>query len=31
MEQHIPIRIQSTKFNQNRKNQVTQIEPNEPK
>ena len=31
MEQHIPTRVQFTKFNQNRKNPVTQIEPNEQK
>ena len=29
MEQNIPTRVQFTKFNQNRKNPVTQIEPNE--
>ena len=27
MEQNIPTRVQFTKFNQNRKNPVTQIEP----
>ena len=31
MEQHIPKRVQFTKFNQNRTNPVTQIEPNKPK
>ena len=31
MEQHIPTRVQFTKFNQNRKNPVAQIEPYEPK
>ena len=31
MEQNIPTRVQFTKFNQNRKNPVTQNEANEPK
>ena len=31
MEQNIPTRAQFTKLNQNRKNPVTQIEPNEAK
>ena len=31
MKQNIPTRAQFTKFNQNRKNPVTQIEPTEAK
>ena len=31
MEQNIQKRVQFAKFNQNRKNPVTQIEPNEAK